>query len=714
MPTSFRPLFGFCTTTRINIDMTMNTHDLLIEIGAEELPPKALTTLANALADGVVRRLHDAGLEPQGHTVYAAPRRLAVWVRGVREHQAEREIERRGPAVNAAFDAEGRPSKALEGFARSCGVSVNDLEELTTDKGAWMVYRAKQPGQSAQALIPDMLAQALDELPIPKRMRWGAGEVAFVRPVHWIVLLFGDAVIDANIYGIQTGRSTRGHRFHHPEALIVPAPHEYAALLESTGHVVADFATRRAMVKAQVESAAAELGGHAVLDDDLLDEVAALTEWPRVVTGNFEARFLDVPKEALISTMQGNQRYFPLLNAAGHLLPHFITVANIDSTDPSAVRQGNERVIRPRFSDAEFFWKEDLKQPLSAQLESLKTVVFQQKLGTQFDKTQRVMRLARHIAALCGADLEHAARAALLAKCDLMSGMVGEFPELQGIMGRYLARHDGEHAEVAQALDEVYMPRRAGDELPATKTGQGLALAERLDTLVGIFAIGQGPTGAKDPFALRRAALGVLRILIERDIDLDLHALLAFAAEGLKDKVDAAKVVDTVFEFMLERMRAYALDRGIRHDVFDAVLVTRPQRPLDFERRAQAVNDFLALPQAEALAAANKRIGNILKKVEGDLPTTINASLLLEPAERELAERVQQLEAELAPLFAAGDYTAALGKLAHLRDTVDAFFDGVMVMAEDAALRDNRLALLNRMRALFLRVADISVLGGTA
>lgn len=690
----------------------MSTRDLLIEVGTEELPPKALTTLANALADGVVRRLHEAGLAPQGHTIYAAPRRLAVLVQGVTERQPDREVERRGPAVNAAFDAEGKPSKALEGFARSCGVTVNDLQELTTDKGAWMVYRAQQAGQAAQALIPDMLAQSLDELPIPKRMRWGAGEAAFVRPVHWIVLLFGDEVIDAEIYGVKTGQRTRGHRFHHPEALPVPAPGDYAALLEGTGHVIVDFAARRAMIKAQVEAAACELGGRPVLDEDLLDEVAALTEWPRVVTGNFEPRYLDVPKEALISTMQGNQRYFPLLDEAGELLPHFITVANIDSRDPAAVRLGNERVIRPRFSDAEFFWREDRKQPLSAHLESLKTVVFQQKLGTQFDKTERVARLARHIAGLTGADMERAARAALLSKCDLMTGMVGEFPELQGVMGRYLARHDGEAGDVAQALDEVYMPRRAGDELPATKVGQALALAERLDTLVGIFAIGQGPTGAKDPFALRRAALGVLRILIERNIDLDLHALLAFAAEGLKDKVDAAKSVDTVFEFMLDRMRAYALDRGIRHDVFDAVLATRPVRPLDFERRAQAVNDFIALPQAEALAAANKRIGNILKKVEGDLPSTINEALLAESAERELAVRVQALETELAPLFAAGDYTAALGKLAHLREAVDAFFDGVMVMAEDAALRDNRLALLNRMRALFLKVADISVLGG--
>ncbi|MEW5972868.1 MAG: glycine--tRNA ligase subunit beta [Pseudomonadota bacterium] len=698
----------------------MSTRDLLIEVGTEELPPKALTTLANALADGIVRRLHEAGLAPSGHTVYAAPRRLAVLVQGVAERQPDREVERRGPAVNAAFDAEGRPSKALEGFARSCGVTVNDLEELTTDKGAWMVYRARQPGQPVQAMIPDMLGEALDELPIPKRMRWGAGSAAFVRPVHWIVLLFGHDVIDAEIYGVRTGHTTRGHRFHHPAPLPVPAPSDYAALLEGTGHVIVDFQARRAMIKAQVEAAACELGGRAVLDPDLLDEVTALTEWPRVVTGNFEPRFLEVPKEALISTMQGNQRYFPLLDEAGELLPHFITVANIDSRDPSAVRLGNERVIRPRFSDAEFFWREDRKQPLSAHLESLKTVVFQQKLGTLHDKTERVVRLARHIAGLTGADMERAARAALLAKCDLMTGMVGEFPELQGIMGRYLARHDGEAADVAQALDEVYMPRRAGDELPATCVGQALALAERLDTLVGIFAVAEmEPTGSKDPFALRRAALGVLRILIEKNHDLDMHALLVFANEAkfpgrdavvLRDGVPRA--VSKLFDFMLERMRAYALDRGIRHDVFDAVLATRPLRPLDFEQRMQAVNDFLALPQAEALAAANKRIGNILKKVEGELPTTIDAALLAEDAERELAQRVQQLEGELAPLFAAGDYTAALGRLAHLREAVDAFFDGVMVMAEDAALRANRLALLNRLRALFLRVADISVLGG--
>ncbi|MGK0674513.1 MAG: glycine--tRNA ligase subunit beta [Halothiobacillaceae bacterium] len=690
----------------------MNTRDLLIEIGTEELPPKALTTLANALADGMVRRLHEAGLAPSGHTVYATPRRLAVRVQGVAERQPDREIERRGPAVRLAFDDEGRPSKALEGFARSCGVTVDQLQELVTDKGAWMVYRAQHAGQSAQHVIPEMLRAALDELPIPKRMRWGAGEAAFVRPVHWIALLFGNEVIDTEIYGVRTGHTTHGHRFHHPAPLPIPTPSDYAALLEGKGHVIVDFQVRRAMIKAQVEAAACELGGRAVLDPDLLDEVTALTEWPRVVTGNFEPRFLAVPKEALISTMQSKQRYFPVLDEAGELLPHFITVANIDSRNPEAVREGNERVIRPRFADAEFFWNEDRKYPLASRLESLKGVVFQQRLGTLYDKTERITRLARHIAGLIGADMERTARAALLAKCDLMTGMVGEFPELQGVMGRYLARHDGEHAEVAQAMDEVYMPRRAGDALPITSVGQALALAERLDTLVGIFAIGQGPTGAKDPFALRRAALGVLRILIERGLDLDVHALLAFTAEGLQSKVDAKAVVETVFDFMLERLRAYAQDRGIRIDVFEAVLATRPLRPLDFERRMQAVNAFLTLPQAESLSAANKRIANILKKLEGELPNQIDTGLLQEPAERALANRVEIIEAELTPLFAAGNYTAALGRLAQLREAVDAFFDRVMVMVEDATLRANRIALLNRLRALFLRVADISVLDG--
>lgn len=693
--------------------------DFLFELGTEELPPKALPSLSNALTQELMAGLQEAGLAVGEATSYAAPRRLAVLIRDVAFKTENQMVERKGPALASAFDAAGNPSRALEGFAKSCGVQVADLQKIETDKGTWLVHKAIQPGKTAGEILPAAITRALDKLPTPKRMRWGNSEVEFIRPVHWVVALHGDTVIDTPILGLKAGRQTWGHRFHHPAPLTLPTPSDYAWLLETQGFVLADFAKRRTKIKTQIEQLAAELGGAARIDADLLDEVTALVEWPIAVAGQFEASFLAVPHEALISTMQDNQKYFALVDAQYRLLPWFITIANIDSKNPAAVREGNERVIRPRFADALFFWNEDRKQPLAAHLDTLKTVVFQQKLGTLFDKTERVERLAQHIAEQIGAPVANSARAARLSKCDLQSKMVGEFPELQGIMGRYLATHDGEAAEVALALDDYYLPRRAGDLLPASPIAQALALAERLDTLVGIFAIaGMEPSGSKDPFALRRAALGVLRILIEKNLDLDMRALLHVAyknfpvqdAEVLRDEYPL--VLSKLFDFMLDRMRAYAHDRGIRADVFESVLATRPTRPLDFEQRMQAVNDFLALPQAEALAAANKRIGNILKKVEGDLPTTISEALLAEPAERELALRVQQLEAELAPLFAKANYTAALGKLAHLRDAVDAFFDSVMVMAEDAALRDNRIALLHRLRALFLGVADLALLNG--
>lgn len=691
--------------------------DFLFELGTEELPPKALLTLSNALTQELMAGLQEAGLAMGEAKSYAAPRRLAVLIRDMAFGTENQMIERKGPALASAFDAAGNPSRALEGFAKSCGVHVADLQKIETDKGTWLVHKALQPGKTAREILPAALARALDKLPTPKRMRWGNSEVEFIRPVHWVVALHGDAVIDTTILGLKAGRQTWGHRFHNPAALTLEKPSDYASRLETQGFVLADFEQRRAKIKAQIEHLAEELGGTPRIDADLLDEVTALVEWPVAVAGQFEASFLAVPHEALISTMQDNQKYFALVDAQNRLLPWFITIANIDSKNPAAVREGNERVIRPRFADALFFWNEDRKQPLAAHLNALKTVVFQQKLGTLFDKTERVERLARHIAEQIGAHVEHATRAARLSKCDLQSKMVGEFPELQGIMGRYLATHDGEAAEVAQALDDYYLPRRAGDNVPASPVAQALALAERLDTLVGIFAIaGMEPTGSKDPFALRRAALGVLRILIEKKLDLDLHALLQFAYEaefpGNRDRQKPSPAVDKVFDFMLDRMRAYAQDRGIRHDVFDAVLATRPTRPLDFEQRLQAVNDFLALPQAEALAAANKRISNILKKLDTTLPSTITPALLIEPAEQTLAERVQHLEAELTPLFASGDTAAALGKLAHLRDAVDAFFDSVMVMADDEALRNNRIALLHRLRALFLGIADLALLNG--
>ncbi|MDX5333638.1 MAG: glycine--tRNA ligase subunit beta [Gammaproteobacteria bacterium] len=701
------------TDSRSTPDASRLTRaDLLIEIGTEELPPKALKSLSEAFGAGLMDGLAQAGIEPGGITLYAAPRRLAALIEGVAEKQDDQVIERRGPALQAAFDEEGVPTKAAEGFAASCGVEVSDLEKLETDKGAWLSYKLAQPGKAAAELVPAIVEKALAGLPIPKRMRWGAGEAEFVRPVHWVVLLFGDEVIDATILGVPAGRETRGHRFHHPEPLSIAEPKSYAPMLQTEGHVMPDFAARREAIYGQVQEAAHRLGGTAVIDEDLLDEVTALVEWPSAVSGGFEKTFLDVPQEALISTMQDNQKYFAVVDGQGALMPHFITISNIESRDPDKVREGNERVIRPRFADAAFFWTQDRKKPLADYAGNLKTIVFQKDLGTVWEKSQRVARLAGFIAQIIGADKGQAMRAAELAKCDLVTSMVYEFPELQGIMGRYYARHAGEPEAVANALDEQYMPRHAGDDLPAGDIGQVLSLAEKLDTLLGIFAIGQKPTGTKDPFALRRAALGVLRTIIEKGRDLDLEVLLNKAADGLADKVDAKQAVGETFDYILERLKAYYTDRGIAGDVIDAVMAQRPTRPLDFDQRVRAVEAFRQLPEAASLAAANKRIQNILKKVEGEPATTIDRGLLQEPAEAELADRLAALSEAVAPDFANGDYAAGLTKLAALREAVDRFFDEVMVMAEDEALRNNRIALLNTLGGLFLRTADLSRLQG--
>jgi len=545
--------------------MTSATRDLLIEIGTEELPPKALPRLSRAFSDGVRKGLIQADLAFGEVHDYAAPRRLALWIEAVAATQADREQIRRGPALAAAFDDEGNPTPGAQGFARSCGVGVEQLEKLETDKGAWLVHRVMERGRDTAELIPAIVDQALGQLPIPKRMRWGAGTAEFVRPVHWIVLLFGDAVIDTEILGVKSGRETRGHRFHHPAPIYIGEPAAYAPLLQTKGRVLADFAERRAAIRGQVIAAGVAAGGRALIDEDLLDEVTALVEWPVAVTGDFETRFLEVPSEALISTMQDNQKYFPVVDGDGRLLPHFITLSNIVSRDPAQVKAGNERVVRPRLADAAFFWNQDRKQRLEARIDRLGTMVFQSRLGTLLDKQKRVARLAAHIAVALGADARLAERAAMLAKCDLLTQMVFEFPELQGVMGRYYAQHDGEPEEVAQAIDEQYRPRFAGDALPQTATGQALAIADRLDTLVGIFAIGQPPTGDKDPFALRRAALGVLRILIEGGRDLDLAELIATAAAGFPAALGAGAAVDGVFEFMMERLRAYYTDAGIAH-----------------------------------------------------------------------------------------------------------------------------------------------------
>jgi glycyl-tRNA synthetase beta chain len=686
--------------------------DFLVEIGTEELPPKALPRLSRAFAAGLRNGLTRAGLTHGEVIAYATPRRLAVLVKELSVQQPDQEIERRGPALSAAFDADGNPTKAAEGFARSCGVSVGELGRLETDKGTWLAYHTVEKGRPAAELIPAVVEQSLAALPIPKRMRWGAGEAEFVRPVHWIVLLLGEEVIPAELFGIQAGRHTRGHRFHAPDPIYLGEAAAYAPLLETEGRVLADFAARREAIRGQVEEAAAREGARAVMDEELLDEVTALVEWPVAVVGSFEERFLQVPQEALMSSMEEHQKMFPMVDAEDRLLPRFITIANIESRDPEQVRAGNERVIRPRLADAAFFWEQDGKTPLADRLEKLKDMVFQKKLGTLYDKTQRTMTLAAAIATELGGNPDHARRGAQLAKCDLLTNMVYEFPELQGIMGRHYALRDGEVAEVALAIDEQYMPRFAGDELASSVAGRAVGMADRLDTLVGSFAIGQRPKGDKDPLALRRAALGVLRTLVEGELELDLLDLLRQAAKGLEGTVDAGAAVTEVFEFMIDRLRAYYQDAGIQPDVFDAVAARRPTRPYDFHRRLHAVSQFRLLPEAEALAAANKRIRNILRKAEGDIPQEVDPSLLRDAAEQNLARAVEEAATDVTPLIAAADYAQALSRLARLRGAVDDFFDQVMVMVDEEALRNNRLALLKRLSEQFLMVADISRLQG--
>ncbi|MGE0384418.1 MAG: glycine--tRNA ligase subunit beta [Gammaproteobacteria bacterium] len=685
-------------------------QDALIEIGTEELPPKALRALADAFIDGVRRELAATRLAHGEVRGYATPRRLAARVRALATHEPDHEVVRRGPAVSAAFDANGAPTGAARGFARSCGVEVDALERIVTDQGEWLGFRKAERGRPATEIVPRIVSAALDRLPIPKRMRWGSGSAEFVRPVHWVVLLHGSEVIDAEILGVRSGRVTRGHRFHHPAPIELAHPDEYVGRL-ADAQVDVDFDARRARIRTLVEDAGRAAGGTALIDAALLDEVTALVECPVPVTGGFDRDFLRLPREVLISTLQEHQRYFPIADAEGRLLPAFITLANLNSTDPAQVRAGNERVVRPRLADAAFFWDKDLKRPLGDHLDALRDMVYHERLGSLYDKSLRVERLAREIGAALGADAEIVGRAARLSRCDLLTHMVGEFPELQGVMGRYYASAAGEPADLASALDEIYRPRHAGDHLPATGAGRALAIADKLDTLVGIFGVGLTPTGDKDPYALRRAALGVLRICIESGLDLDLADLLGRAVRAYGDLLGTTAVADTVLDFMLERLRNYYADAGIAADGFEAVLARRPTRPLDFDRRVRAVEAFRRLPAAASLAAANKRIGNILRKAEA-APETVRSDLLGEPAERALAEAMQVAGAAVAPLVARGEYAEALTSLAQLREPVDAFFDTVLVMADDRAVRENRLALLQQLHRRFLDIADIGRLQG--
>lgn len=692
---------------------TINRQDFLFELGTEELPPKALKTLSAALEKEVLAGIKElfgkqAAEIFSGTTAnsYAAPRRLALFLSNLADEVPSSTFMMQGPPARIAYDEQGNPSKALEGFARKCGTTADKLVDIDGK----MCFNQELPAKALADELPAIIENALSKLPIPKRMRWGASRTEFVRPVKWLVMLMGSEVIECEILGLKAGRDTRGHRFHHNHEIVLSQANEYLENLESVGYVMADFEERREKIRAQVEAEGSMVDGIAQIDEDLLDEVTGLNEWPVALTGRFEERFLNVPAQALITSMKEHQKYFHVTDQDGKLMPFFITISNIESTDPAQVIAGNEKVIRPRLSDAAFFFETDKKRTLESRIEDLKSIVFQKDLGTLHDKASRVAILAKHIAEKLGQDQAKAERAALLAKTDLMTDMVYEFTDLQGLMGYHYALNDGEDEAVALAQNEQYMPRFSGDELPKSEPGIAVALADRLDTLTGLFGINQPPTGSKDPFALRRASLGVLRIIVERQLDLDLEDLIKVAADSHSNLPARDGLETKIVDFMLERFRAWYDDEGIAIEAYLAVHALRPTRPLEFDQRVQAVSHFRTLEEAGALAAANKRVSNILSKQDAKISDNVSQELLIEDAEKALAASVANKSAELEPLFAAGNFKEVLESLAELRPTVDQFFDEVMVMADDEAVRNNRLALLNQLRNLFLGVADISAL----
>jgi len=697
-------------------------RDFLVEVGTEELPPKALRELELAFMSGVRKGLAEANLSHGDVQSFATPRRIAVLVKRLPSRQPEQDVRRKGPPVSASFDAAGQPTRAATAFSESCGVPIDALQRLEEGKGTFLFYIGKKAGSNTVDLLPKIVQTSLDALPIPKRMRWGAGTAEFVRPVHWLVMLYGSEVIKATVLGVPAGQHTRGHRFMAPKEIKVTSPSSYAKALRDRGRVVPSFEERREIIRGSL-SIAESVGGpgaRAVTDDALLDEVTALVEWPVPITAQFEERFLALPREVLISTLQEHQRYFPVAKADGSLTPWFITISNIESLDPAQVRAGNERVVRPRLADAAFFWEQDRKQPLADRREALNKVTFHVKLGSTGDKVRRVRELAGEIAASLGKDRAAAERAAELSKCDLLTAMVGEFPDLQGVMGGYYAAADGETAEVASAIREHYLPRGAGDALPATDAGLAVSVADKLDTIAGIFAIGEKPTGAKDPFGVRRAAIGILRTLIEKHLDVDLRGFIDRAVA--LQPVQGTNVANAVYEYVMERLRAYYLDssatsattgaKAITTEMFDAVLATQPRSPVDFDARLRALSAFLELPESTSLTAANKRIANILRKSESAVGTDVDVEALREPAEVRLFDAMRGLRDSVSAATARREYTAALGQLAQLRPAVDGFFDEVMVNAEDPKLRANRLSLLSGLRGLFGGVADLSRLPG--
>jgi glycyl-tRNA synthetase beta chain len=689
----------------------MKPADLLVEIGTEELPPKALRGLMDAFAANLGGALDEARLEHGDVHAYASPRRLAVIVEKLAAGQEDRRLSQKGPPVSVAYDDDGKPLPPAIAFAKKCGVDVAELQRVKTDKGEWLAAETVEEGKTAAELLPGLVEKALADLPIPRRMRWGAGDEEFVRPVHWVVLLHGTSVVEGSVMGIACGNTTMGHRFHSRGPITVSAPAAYLETLEQEGRVIADFDVRRELVRKGVEASAKEANGHIVDGEALYDEVAALVEWPVPVLGKFDEAFLELPREVVVSTLTGHQRYFPVADDSGALLPSFVTVANLESKAPDKVRDGNERVIRPRLADAAFFWDNDRRKALTTRQEALRDVVYQRGLGSLYDKSTRTAEIASWIAGRLGMDSSQVERAAALCKCDLLTGMVGEFPDLQGTMGRYYAISDGESDVVATAIGEHYQPRFAGDALPDTDDGRMLAMADKLDTLAGIFTIGKKPSGNRDPFGLRRAALGIIRLSIECGLDLDFKELIARALElQPAGKEDPEELRGSLYTFITDRLRRYFLDRdpGLDTETFDAVMARQPASLVDFELRLQAVQAFLQLDEAQSLASANKRIANILRQAEVTETGDIDEKLLEDGAERALYDALVSAEGTVRPMLDEREYTRALQELAALREPVDRFFDDVMVMADDDAVRSNRLALLAGLRALFLDVADIS------
>ena len=690
----------------------MSAAKLLVEIGTEELPPKALRALMQAFGDGLTAALDEVHLQHGDTHVYASPRRLTVIVDALEAQQQDRNVEHKGPPVKVAFDKDGEPTAAALAFAKKCGVKVAELGRNKTDKGEWLAASKVERGQAAAALLPAAVERAVGGLPIPRRMRWGAGDAEFVRPVHWVMLLHGNDVIDTTIMGVRTGNETRGHRFHSSGPIVIANADAYLEALEKDGHVIADFERRRSLVRDGVRAIAAEAGGEIVDGESLYDEVAALVEWPVPILGSFDEQYLSLPREVVTSTLTGHQRYFPVADKDGRLLPRFVTVANIESKDPEQVRDGNERVIRPRLADAAFFWDNDRRNTLASRADSLREVVYQRGLGSLHDKSCRIAALAEWAATALNVDGSNAGRAAALAKCDLLTGMVGEFPDLQGTMGRYYSLSDGEPEAVASAIGEHYLPRFAGDVLPETEAGQILSVADKIDTLAGVFALGKKPSGNRDPFGLRRAALGIVRTLIECHLDLDLKALIseALALQPAGKEDERIALADELYAFITERLRRYFLDQdsALATETLDAVMVRQPASLVDFDRRLAAVQTFARLEQAESLAAANKRIANILRKAGDPEGLTVKKKLFEHDAERRLASALTSASEKVAPLLATRSYAESLNELADLKEPIDQFFDEVMVMADDEAVKNNRLALLSEIRALFLDVADIS------